>query len=565
MRAIGGSWTERLHSDAQLLELAHRWSTVEGFSHRTCPLCRALPGTPRHVVMSCPAMLPLVQLLRDDMEAELLRSAPLEHIAEAQRLHLARARSPTVGDSQRWPILANWQWLVPMCSEVNDFGNEPGNNSAASTAAEGASHLAVSSPPSPDAEEVLDIEDEQHGTSQNLSSASAEAEGSHASFAAEGLQVHCACSSLASVALVPNTCKGWVSDRANAMRASLDSVEVAADVPVPLRVVDPIPSWLASPSGRAMVRELRWLVPDERTAISRFRLAFLPQGTRVSDTHVLRLLSSAGVPLRDCGSVVRWNSEKLSWHLARSLLLRQCTCADAGERPRQPVQCCPRCCGALFADIAPEGPLPCPWCRQRSVVSCRACGVSLHFRGQCAWNHGANNVFRPSADNPTLLCPDCHWSWLCARSSLPWTRAGPSPPAIQQLMASLSDGRAPGAGVWSSRVVATLRQRLRRYLRRRISPTWVTLEERLGGFRAACAPIILPLAELAQRAAGHDRRREQAGYGRFPYPERTGASAPALARSSGHKRYALLCSPWLPVARFECIEQCIVLLSSLLR
>ncbi|CAE7343083.1 unnamed protein product [Symbiodinium sp. CCMP2592] len=46
-------------SDTRLLDLAQRWSDAEGFSHRTCPLCRALPGTPRHVVMSSPAMLRL--------------------------------------------------------------------------------------------------------------------------------------------------------------------------------------------------------------------------------------------------------------------------------------------------------------------------------------------------------------------------------------------------------------------------------------------------------------------------------------------------------------------------
>ena len=126
-----------------LLDLAHRWSEADGVSHRTCPLCRALPGTPRHAVMSCPAMLPVVSLLRDDMEAELLRLAnPARHMAAVQHQHLVQARSPTNDDGRRWPILATWQWLVPMCTEVNDFGVEPGNSSAASTLAEGASDLA---------------------------------------------------------------------------------------------------------------------------------------------------------------------------------------------------------------------------------------------------------------------------------------------------------------------------------------------------------------------------------------------------------------------------------------
>ena len=94
--------------------------------------------------MSSPAMLPLVRLLRDDMEAELLRlAAPAHHTAAAQHQNLARARSPTTNDDgRRWPILAAWQWLVPMCTEVNDFGIEPGHSSAASTLAEGESDLA---------------------------------------------------------------------------------------------------------------------------------------------------------------------------------------------------------------------------------------------------------------------------------------------------------------------------------------------------------------------------------------------------------------------------------------
>ena len=111
MRVIGGSWTERLHSDSNVQEprkplvslsrpllsflpsvgagrsvytripisknLANRWSHLADLSCRTCPLCHRLLGTPRHVIIPCPSMLPLVEVLRDDMEVELLRLSTL--------------------------------------------------------------------------------------------------------------------------------------------------------------------------------------------------------------------------------------------------------------------------------------------------------------------------------------------------------------------------------------------------------------------------------------------------------------------------------------------------------
>ena len=63
-------------------------------------------------------------------------------------------------------------------------------------------------------------------------------------------------------------------------------------------------------------------------------------------------------------------------------------------------------------------------------------------------------------------------------------------------MLAQSDNCAPGAGVSSSRISATLRQRLRRHLLRRISLAWVPLEQILDSFRTACAPMVLPLSSL---------------------------------------------------------------------
>ena len=81
---------------------------------------------------------------------------------------------------------------------------------------------------------------------------------------------------------------------------------------------------------------------------------------------------------------------------------------------------------------------------------------------------------------------------LCARSALPWSQPVPTPPHIQLLMTAQSDNCAPGAGISSSRISATLRQRLRRHLLRRMSPAWVILE--LSSLRSVLQAMVDGLA-----------------------------------------------------------------------
>eukprot|EP00439_Symbiodinium_sp_Y106_P018327 s6357_g2.t1 len=116
-RAIGGSWTERLHAHADVAALAATWSTQAGWpSPRTCPLCQSGPGTPRHVIMSCKALAPAADMLRDDMEAELQSLASALRQAAQAWQHQARADALPVQcaaqDALRWPILSAWRWLV---------------------------------------------------------------------------------------------------------------------------------------------------------------------------------------------------------------------------------------------------------------------------------------------------------------------------------------------------------------------------------------------------------------------------------------------------------------------
>ena len=83
-RSLGGSWTEMLHSDKELLELAERWARQTGLeSPRICPLCNQGAGTPRHVIMVCPSLAEVRNRFLDLLEAEMLGSASLASLVDA--------------------------------------------------------------------------------------------------------------------------------------------------------------------------------------------------------------------------------------------------------------------------------------------------------------------------------------------------------------------------------------------------------------------------------------------------------------------------------------------------
>ena len=133
LRAIGGSWTERLHSDADLQQLGHRWIRCRGLDNvRTCPLCGRGPCTPRHVIMSCDHMSPLVDALRDAVEAALTDLKPSDFlIAAASEWRSQNANllpgAPSPRHSSRWPVLSAWRWLVafPLSGRLS-FPKSPG-------------------------------------------------------------------------------------------------------------------------------------------------------------------------------------------------------------------------------------------------------------------------------------------------------------------------------------------------------------------------------------------------------------------------------------------------------
>ena len=150
-RAIGGSWTECLHAHATEATVASQWAArVDDPSHRTCPLCRQAPGTPRHVVMGCTALAPLVNLLRDDMERDLAAIAGSSHLLEAARRWQTSVQrrggehppSPPPSVVERWPILAAWRWLVPIPAREALLSQDVAGSSAASANKECGTDLA---------------------------------------------------------------------------------------------------------------------------------------------------------------------------------------------------------------------------------------------------------------------------------------------------------------------------------------------------------------------------------------------------------------------------------------
>ena len=149
VHAVGGGWTELLHSDASLRTLAEGWAADRGLpSARVCPLCLAQAGTPRHVVMACRALEPFQELVRDVVEAELGVGGAGERLRVEADLWWAseavagrHAGDISAAAAARWPTLAAWRWLVPVREREELVGVDV-TSSAPGAAMEGPADLA---------------------------------------------------------------------------------------------------------------------------------------------------------------------------------------------------------------------------------------------------------------------------------------------------------------------------------------------------------------------------------------------------------------------------------------
>ena len=99
----------------------------------------------------------------------------------------------------------------------------------------------------------------------------------------------------------------------------------------------------------------------------------------------------------------------------------------------------------------------------------RCCAI--HFRGSCAWNHGARDSYRP----------------------LP-------PPDISSHALTLSC--APAAGLYSPLTPASQRHRLRHFMQSWLKQTWQPLQGAIQAFQALCAPMALDTTRTGLRCGG---------------------------------------------------------------
>ena len=269
--------------------------------------------------------------------------------------------------------------------------------------------------------------------------------------------------------------------------------------------LDLFDDWLSSEAGKHCLRELRWLIPDQRTILARVRNSY--RG-RLTHETLLRRVAEAGVPMRVNGRI-EWELDGLSWPHARAALGSICRCARTAPVPL--VSCCFTCGGVQLAGDPTTDPVqPCPWCRRVNGARCRACSCALHFRGGCTWNHGAHADYRMLPDEAIQLCPDCHWLWIKASSKIPRRPAASTPADINAHMETLVTSCVPAAGLYSPAAASPQRQRLRRFLQRWLRGNWQPLQEAVLAFHARCAPMVLDTARTTadvHAAADHLVRR----------------------------------------------------------
>ena len=402
VRAIGGGWSEQLHVDAPLALLEERWSTSLGLpSARTCPLCSGGPGTPRHVVMSCPAMRPLVDMLRDCLECELaslVQPSDFTEKASAWRYHLAQQGLGVLGraETRRWPLLAMWRFLIPIPQRELTLSPDVGGSSAAAVASGAAFDLGYRAVMCAEFGRALcsSVVPNSHHESDPGESFSVIFQPSAVSheircFTQRQQNLRPAILFTTLLLLGLRRIRVEYAKRIAAWRACAE-VRFSVSLPVP-----PPPAlaqgslflrWLESASGKGCVWEWRWLLPPPSVLEARVRREGC--GVRALSAAHLLAIQNLGVPILVNGSPM-WGPSPPSWDEVRAALSLTCGCPSS-VLPDPPLSICARCGRARVAPpCSPEDVLPCIWCRRSHGPACRLCCHAVHFRGECAWNRGA--------------------------------------------------------------------------------------------------------------------------------------------------------------------------------
>ena len=226
--------------------------------------------------------------------------------------------------------------------------------------------------------------------------------------------------------------------------------------------------------GARVVRELRWLVPIAVEVVACLRAEIRPLESN-SDSQLRAAAEPLGIPVRE-GEYVSWGHDFAPWRDARDAwqVPRSCVPQSTADHPSVCAVChgaCHLLWGRLLVNV-------CPWCGLPSAIQCPACGVGVHYRGQCRrWPCGASLRYTPYPSEERRLRPDCWWEWVQAFSAAaPARRLDATPAVIDAHMRDAASRLCLGAGAlapaYSVRLVRVRRAKrwIVRFLRNR---AWV--------------------------------------------------------------------------------------------
>ena len=431
-------------------------------------------------------MSPLLDLLRDDIEQELLLLRPAEAHTKAAgdwrrrfiQDHPHVDLSVSQADAVRWPMLSLWAWFVPNTPRETTLSVDINGSSTASTAKETGVDLAYRG--------VLPLQLGAmlcHLTVPQLEALVAQEVELHASIRQPVALQHelkllsrAHAKALPAIKLSQALLLGlrhvraayqqrldvWIRVARVALPAQLasDPAEAPADRAAAEQRPPPadaaLRSWLNSEAGQRLTRELRWQLPRPAVAISRLRSSVACG--RLLEASIANLLQQQGVPLVTAGAPA-WSNTMPTWQECLVALRTPCQCQQVAGV----LTCCWACGGAAFP-LPADAPLPCPWCRQARTPACAACHRTLHFRGSCRWNMGASHMY-DVADTGALICPDCWWLWAQSLASCPRRRqVQPIAEDLRQHLRAVAAQAQPSAGSGVVRAESLPLRKVRRWL-----------------------------------------------------------------------------------------------------
>ena len=442
-RAVGGSWTEYLKTDEELLRLAgNHVSLADLPSIRACPFCRTTHGTPRHYVMECPETAIYAVEICDAVENELANLGHTQELIDASKKHfLDTSSSPPHSPSEqcvvRWPILSAWHWLVRIPakeSEINAVRSSGADTSEMESPLDLAYRCILPAPLGyaihrMEVPPICEPVSEEFATLLDARGIANEAEGTAALWRSQRPAIMV----VTTLALGLRKLRAEVRRRVEAWKTLAGSAapflhssqapsnELVA-VSQPEDHLSPrlrcsfnvsFANWATS-SGMLFISTLRGAIPPRDAAITRLRSA-APFARFVSKAKIEEALTNFGVPYTTSFGY-SWGACYHDWKMARKLFHVPCQCDTPEASSSTILARCTRCHGySLQGDIPFHA--ACKACGKSSDNVCAACHCGIHNMARCTVGYGVNKEYFPEASELFSVCPDCVWKciqFLCS-------------------------------------------------------------------------------------------------------------------------------------------------------